>query len=100
MTLVLPVNYTIFCQGPPNEEKNYYYYYYHHFVRHCGTFYGLKCILACWNKPMKSENQIIVRCKQPIKIEKPSSDSAGERNILQAVLLSFFQGLFSQHPPK
>ena len=46
---------------------------------------------------MKSDNQIIVRCKQPIKIEKPFqclltfSRSAGERNILQTVLLPFFQ---------
>ena len=43
-----------------------------------------------------SWNQIIVRSKQPIKIEKPFqslltfSHSAGEKNILQSVLLSFF----------
>ena len=56
---------------------------------------------------MKSENQIIVRCKQPIKIEKPLqcpltfSYSVGERNIPQTVLLSFcFQFLFSQMPSK
>ena len=56
----------------------------------------LKCILARWNKPIKNENQIIVRSKQPIKIEKPFqsllsfSHSAGEKNILQTTLLSFF----------
>ena len=42
---------------------------------------------------MKSENQIIVRCKQPIKIEKPLeclltfSHRAGERNILHFVVI-------------
>lgn len=55
-----------------------------------------KCILGCWNKPMKSKNLIIIRCKQPIKTEKPLqclstfSGNVGERNILQTVLLSFF----------
>ena len=29
--------------------------YYYHFGGHCGAFYGLK--------PMKSENQIVVRCQ-------------------------------------
>ena len=51
---------------------------------------------------MKSENQIIVRCKhkQPIKTEKPLqcllpfSYRVGERNILQTVLLSFFFSVF------
>ena len=44
---------------------------------------------------MKSEIQIIIKCKQPIKIEKPLqcllkfSYRAGERNILQTVLSSF-----------
>ena len=63
-------------------------------------------ILARRNKPIKSENQIIVRSKQPIKIEKPFqslltfSRSAGEKNIIQSVLLSFFQCLFPQCPPK
>ena len=48
------------------------------------------------NKPIKNENQIIVRSKQPFKIEKPFQSlltfphSAGEKNILQSVLLSFF----------
>ena len=28
-------------------------------------------LLARWNKPMESENQIIVQCKQPIKMDKP-----------------------------
>ena len=48
---------------------------------------------------MKSENQIILRCKQPIKNGKPLqcllpfSYSVGERNILQTVLFS----LFSHH---
>ena len=52
---------------------------------------------------MKSENQIIVRCKhkQPIKTEKPLqcllpfSYRVGERNILQTVLLSFFFSFYS-----
>ena len=50
---------------------------------------------------MKSEIQIIVRCKQPIKIEKPLQSLltlpyiAGERNIVQTVLLSYFECLFS-----
>ena len=49
---------------------------------------------------MKSGNQIIVRCKQPIKIEKPLwrlllfSCCIGERDSLQTVLLSFFCFLF------
>ena len=34
-------------------------------------FGGLKCILAHWNKPIKSDDQIIVRSKQPLKLEKP-----------------------------
>ena len=58
-------------------------------------------------RPKLNENQIIVRCKQPIKIEKAFlcllsfSYNAGETNILQTVLLSFlFQFLFSQCPPK
>ena len=75
--------------------------YYYHFFGHCSAFYGLKwrirkakmyfSFLARWNKPMKSEIQIIVRCKYPIKIWKcllPYSYSVGERNILEAVLLS------------
>ena len=57
-----------------------------------GEFGGLKCILARGNEPIKSENQIIVRCTQPIKIEKPLqclllfSYSVGEGNILLTVL--------------
>ena len=49
---------------------------------------------------MKSENQIIVRCKQPIIIEKPLqclltfSQSFGERNMAQTVLSSFFFSVF------
>ena len=45
---------------------------------------------------MKSENQIIARRKQPIKVEKPvqclltCSYSVDERIIVQIVLLSFF----------
>ena len=45
-------------------------------------------------------NQIIVRSKQPIKIEKPFqslltlSHSAGDENILQSVLLSFFYSFY------
>ena len=45
---------------------------------------------------MKSENEIIVRCMQPIIIEKPLqclltfSQSFGERNMAQTVLSSFF----------
>ena len=54
---------------------------------------------------MKSENQIIVRCKQPIKIEKPFqcllpfSYSVAKRNILQTVL-SFFPGFIFSMPSK
>ena len=49
-------------------EKIYYY----HFVGHCGALCGLKWrIFSPLNKPMKSENQTVVRYKQPIKIEKP-----------------------------
>ena len=54
---------------------------------------------------MKSENQIIVRCQQPIKIEKPLqrllqfSYRVGEKDILQTVLLSFFSVfIFSMLP--
>ena len=45
---------------------------------------------------MKSENQVMVQCKQPIKIEKafnrllPFPYSVNERNILQSAFLSFF----------
>ena len=48
---------------------------------------------------MKSENEIIVRCKQPIKIEKPLqcllpfSHTVGGRNILQTDFVAVF--LFS-----
>ena len=55
---------------------------------------------------MRSENQIIIRCKQPIKIEKPLqclltfSYSVGERNILQTVLLSFFFSFYFSMPSK
>jgi len=53
---------------------------------------------------MKSENQIIVRCKQAIKIEKPIQrlltfpHSAGENNILLTVSLSFFSVYFLNAP--
>ena len=43
-----------------------------------------------WNKPIKNENQIIVRSKQPIQSLLTFSHSAGEKNIPQRVLLSFF----------
>ena len=55
---------------------------------------------------MKSENQIIVQCKQSIKIEKPLQClllfpySFGERNMLQMVLLSFFSVFISSMPSK
>ena len=45
---------------------------------------------------MKSENQIIVQCKQPMKIEKQLqclplfSYGVDERNILQTVFFSFY----------
>ena len=67
---------------------------------------GLKCILVRWNKPIKNENQIIVRSKQPIKIEKPFqslltfSHSACEKNMLQSVLLSFFSVFIFSMPSK
>ena len=56
----------------------------------------------------KNENQIIVRSKQLIKIEKPFqslltfSHSAGEKNILQvqSVLLSFFSVFIFSMPSK
>ena len=79
---------------------------YYHFVGHCGAFCGLKCSWARWNKPIKNENQTIVRSKQPIKIEKPFqslmtfSHSAGEKNILQSVLLSFFSVFIFSMPSK
>ena len=59
-----------------------------------------------WNKPTKNENQIIVRSKQPIKIDKPFqslltfSHIAGEKNILQSVLLSFFSVFIFSTPSK
>ena len=55
---------------------------------------------------MKSENQIIVRCQQPIKIEKPLqrllqfSYRVGEKDILQTVLLSFFSVFIFSMLPK
>ena len=63
-------------------------------------------MLALWNEPIKNENQIIVRSKQPIKIEKPFqglltfSHSAGEKNILRSVLLLFFSVFISSMPSK
>ena len=72
------------------------------FVEHCGAFCRLKWRIwqayvykARWNKPMESENQIILQRKQPIKIEKvlkcflPFFYGAGERNILQAAFVHF-----------
>ena len=66
-------------------------------------FGGLKCIFTRWNKPMKIKHRVIVRCKRPIKIEKPLqclmtlSYSAGERNTHLTDLLSifFFSVIFS-----
>ena len=55
---------------------------------------------------MKSENEIIVRCKEPIEIEKKLqclltfSYSVGERNILQTGLLSFFSAFIFSMPSK
>ena len=55
---------------------------------------------------MKNENQIIVRSKQPMKIERPFQSlltfphSAGEKNILQSVLLSFFSVFVFSMPSK
>ena len=55
---------------------------------------------------MKNENQVIVRSKQPIKIEKPFqslltfSHSAGEKYIIQSVLLSFFSVFIFSVPSK
>ena len=55
---------------------------------------------------MKSENQVIVRCKQPIKIEEtsqsllPFSHSIGERNIRKTVLLQFFSLFLFTMPSK
>ena len=55
---------------------------------------------------MKNGNQIVVPCKQPIKMEKPLqclfmfSYSIGERNILQTILLSFFSVLIFSLPSK
>ena len=48
------------------------------FFWHCGASFGIKwriwrnkIYFSPLNKPVKSENQIIVQCKQLIKIEKP-----------------------------
>ena len=77
-----------------------------HFAGRNEEFGGLKCILARWNKPIKNEDQIIVRYEQPIKIEKPFqslltfSHSAGEKNILQSVLLSLFSVFIFSMPSK
>ena len=55
---------------------------------------------------MKSENQIIVQCKQPIKIKKPLQSLlmfpyiTGEGNILQTVLLLFFSVVILSMPSK
>ena len=75
----------------------------YHYVGQCGAFCLLKwricwptMYLIRWNKPMKSENQIIVRCKHPINIEKPwqsllpFSYSIGERNIRNTASLFLF----------
>ena len=64
--------------------------YYYHFVGHCGAFCRLKwriwrakMYFSPLNKPMKSENQTVVRYKQPIKIEKPLECS---RHFLAALV--------------
>ena len=55
---------------------------------------------------MKSENQIIVRCKQPIKnlgaIGRllPFYYNVGERNILQTVFVNFFSFFGFRIPSK
>ena len=93
ITIEIPV-----LQDSRDTHKRYYY----HFVGHCGAFCGLKWRI--WRA--KNENQIIVRSKQPIKIEKPFqslltfSHSAGEKNILQSVLLSFFSLFIFSMPSK
>ena len=55
---------------------------------------------------MKSENQIIVRCKQPIKIKKPLQSLltfpyiTGERNILQTRFVVIFSVFILSIPSK
>ena len=86
-------------------------YIYYHFVGHCGAFCGLKCrilrekcILAGWNKPIKSENPMIVRSKQLIKIEKPFqslltfSHSAGEEKYSSKCFVVIFSVFISSMP--
>ena len=57
---------------------------------------GQNLLFAPWNTPIKSENQTVLRCKQPIKIEKPLQClltfcySFGEKHILQTIWLSIF----------
>ena len=79
--------------------------YYYHFVGHWGAFFGLSWrILARWNKPMKSENEIILRCKHPINREAifvlPLSYCVGERNIALIVLLPLFSAFIFSMPSK
>ena len=55
---------------------------------------------------MKSENQIIVGCKQPIKIKKPLQSLltfpyvAGETNILQSIFVVIFSVFILSMPSK
>jgi len=42
-----------------------------HFAGENGEFGRIKYILACWNKPVRRQDQTVIRCKQRIKIEKP-----------------------------
>ena len=69
--------------------------YYYHFVRHCGAFCRLKCILACCNKPIKSENQIIEQSKQPIKLEKPFQSLLTFTHSKKKYSLECFEVIFS-----
>ena len=60
-----------------------------------GEFGGLKCVLARWNKPMKTENKKNVRWKQPIKIKKPSLCPWHFPAALRSYIFQTFLLLFS-----
>ena len=86
------------------QNRSYYCYIICKMYFLITTFEGL--ILSYGPRKNKNENQVIVRSKQPIKIEKPFQSlltfchSAGEKNILQSVLLSFFSVFIFSMPSK
>ena len=86
------------------QNRSYYCYIICKMYFLITTFEGL--ILSYGPRKNKNENQVIVRSKQPIKIEKPFqslltfSHSAVKKIFFKVFCCHFFQFIFSQCPPK